>query len=218
MCKKLVLLVSFILVLNLFVGTAPVFSLPIITAIAERNIDTDATDTPAEIAVPLVDAALVFVDRTHEYEVVPLYMVGAEYVKTANDNKNHSAYELDVTISQLARIYVIVDNRMGTSDGGLGVAPDISGMPWLGTMGFVDTGDDIGIDESGDGDIDQYSSLFVNTFAAGTVTIHGNTQGHGGNMLGVAVLPPLYNPNASNPSPADGAINVPVDANLGWDR
>jgi hypothetical protein len=65
----------------------------------------------------------------------------------------------------------------------LGVDPDISGMAWLTTMDFEDTGDDIGIDEDGDGDIDQYFSVFATSVSAGTtITLHGNTEGHGGNM------------------------------------
>src|SRR4030042_956609 len=110
----------FVLVLNLFVTTVPVFSLPLITAVADRNRDTDVAEDP-EIASPLVEDALTFVDRTHQYNVIPAYLIGTEYVKTANDNKNVSAYELDVTVSRMVRMYLFIDNRMGGAAGGLDV-------------------------------------------------------------------------------------------------
>jgi hypothetical protein len=94
------------------------------------------------------------------YAAIQPYLVDADYVMTANDNKNHSAYELDITFSKSATLYVFIDNRMGGAAGGKDMAPNIDGMGWLTDMGFVDTGEDIGIDESFDGGINQYFSIF----------------------------------------------------------
>jgi len=174
----------------------------LITAVAHRNTDADAPEDPQIAPNPLAEDALVFVDRTHQYNDIPAFLLGAEYIILANDNKNQGTYELDVTVSQNCTIYVFVDNRMGGAAGGKGVAPVITGMPWLTTRGFVDTGEDIGVDESGDGDIDQYSSVFALAVKPGTVTIGGCTQGHGGNMLGVAVVAPRL--KAHKPTPANG--------------
>ena len=62
-------------------------------------------------ASPLDEGALTFLDRVHVYADVPESLIGAEYVTLANDNKNWSAYELDITVSKAATIYVFVDNR-----------------------------------------------------------------------------------------------------------
>jgi hypothetical protein len=87
-------------------------------------------------------------------------------------------------------------------------------MPWLEDLGFIDTGEDIGIDESFDGDIDQYFSIYSLPVTVGTITIFGNTEGHGGNMLGVAALGPKF--KAYNPIPADAAYHEDTWVNLSW--
>jgi len=205
-------MIGLLLVLSLLGSVAQA---QLITAVAHRNTDTDAPEAP-QIASPLQEDALVFVDRVHIYKVVPEFLIGAEYVMAANDNKNMSAYELDITLSRPATVYVFVDNRMGGAAGGLNVAPNITGMPWLTDMGFVDTGEDIGIDESADGSINQYFSIFALEVKAGTVTVGGCTEGHGGNMLGYAALPRAGGDKAQNPVPEDGATDVPRDIALAW--
>jgi len=212
MCKRLMLL----LLVFALVGAAQVAQAQIITGIAHRNTDSDAPENPQIATAPLDEGSLTFVDRTHIYADVPEYVIGAEYILLANDNKNMSTYELDITLSRNARVLVFVDNRMGGAAGGLDVEPNIDGMPWLGDLGFVDTGIDIGIDESADGSINQYFSIFELEVKAGTITIFGNTQGHGGNMLGVAVLPGRISETATNPVPEDGATDIPRDTTLGW--
>ena len=196
MCKKTIYL---ILLVALFAGSAKA---QFITSVVSRN--GGAPELPEIAPNPLAEDELVFVDRTHQYNDIPESILGAQYVKLANDDKGVSAYELDLTFAMNATLFVFVDNRMGSSDGGLDVDPDISGMGWLNDMGFVDTGEDIGVDEDGDGDIDQYSSIFSLGVTVGTVTIYGNTQGHGGNMYGVAALGPRF--SAYDPVPDDGAI------------
>jgi hypothetical protein len=186
-----------------------------ISGIAHRNTDTDATEDPQIAPTPLEENALTFVDRTHVYADIPEFILGAQYVMLANDNKNMSAYELDLTMEADATLYVFVDNRMGGAAGGKDVEPNIDGMPWLTDMGFVDTGEDIGIDESFDGSINQYFSIYSLSVSAGTtVTIFGNTEGHGGNMLGVAALGPKF--KAYDPVPADGSYHEDTWVNLSW--
>ena len=208
MCKKTIFL---ILLVALFAGSA---NAQFITSVAHRNTDGDAPEQPEIAPNPLAENELTFVDRTHVYADIPEIVLGAQYVKLANDNKNMSAYELDLTFGMSATLYVFVDTRMGSSDGGKGVDPDISGMGWLNDMGFVDTGEDIGIDESFDGDIDQYFSIFSLGVTVGTITIHGNTEGHGGNMLGVAALGPKL--SAYDPIPEDNAIYSETWVSAGW--
>jgi len=209
MSKKLI---YSILLIAVFAGSTHA---QFISGVAHRNTDTDAPEPPEIAPNPLDEDELTFVDRTHQYNDIPANLIGAQYVMTANDNKNISGYELDVTMAANATLYIFVDNRMGGSGGGMGVDPDITGMPWLTDMGFEDTGDDIGIDESGDGDIDQYSSVFSKYVLAGTtVTLRGDTEGHGGNMYGVAALGPKL--KAYNPVPVDVAIYEDTWVSLGW--
>ncbi|MDT8301532.1 MAG: hypothetical protein RQ760_08610 [Sedimentisphaerales bacterium] len=186
-----------------------------ISGVAHRNTDTDATEDPQIAPTPLEENSVTFVDRTHVYADIPESILGAQYVMLANDNKNMSAYELDLTMAADATLYVFVDNRMGGAAGGKDVEPNIDGMPWLTDMGFVDTGEDIGIDESFDGGINQYFSIYSLSVSAGTtVTIFGNTEGHGGNMLGVAALGPKF--KAYDPVPADGSYHEDTWVNLSW--
>ncbi|MBN1804709.1 MAG: hypothetical protein JW837_05620, partial [Sedimentisphaerales bacterium] len=185
-----------------------------ISAVAHRNTDTDATEEPQIATDPLEENSVTFVDRTHVYADIPEFILGAQYVMLANDNKNMSTYELDLTISADATLYVFVDNRMGGAAGGKDVNPNIDGMPWLTNMGFVDTGQDIGIDESFDGGINQYYSIYSLSVSPGIVTIYGNTEGHGGNMLGVAALGPKF--KAYSPVPGDGSYHEDTWVNLSW--
>jgi len=204
MCKKTIYL---ILLVALFAGSAQA---QFITGVAMRN----GSDPPQIAPDPLAENSVTFVDRTHVYADIPESILGAQYVMLANDDKGISAYELDLTFAISATLYYFVDNRMGSSDGGKDVDPDISGMGWLTDMGFVDTGEDIGIDESFDGGINQYYSIFFLGVEAGTVTIFGNTEGHGGNMFGVAALGPKL--SAYNPVPEDGAIYPQTWVSLAW--
>ncbi|MHC4324415.1 MAG: LamG-like jellyroll fold domain-containing protein, partial [Planctomycetota bacterium] len=206
MCRRMIYL---ILLVALFAGSAQA---QFITSIVHRN--GNAPEMPEIAPNPLAEDELTFVDRTHEYNDIPESILGAQYVKLANDDKGISAYELDLTFAINSTLFVFVDNRMGSSGGGKDVDPDISGMGWLNDMGFVDTGEDIGIDESGDGDIDQYFSIFSLSVTAGTVTIFGNTEGHGGNMLGAAALGPKL--MAYNPDPQDQALVTETWVSMGW--
>ncbi len=211
MCRKFLILTVLLAVVG---GIAPVTQAALITAVARRNPDADSGDTEPQIAPnPLNEDQPCYVDRTHQYNSIPAYLIGAEYVMTANDDKNNSAHELDVTLSEAVTVYLFLDNRLqgsGQGTGGQGVNPDLSGMPWVAAMGFTDTGDDIGIDEAGDGDIDQWSSVFSKKFPAGTITLKGQPQGYGGNMYGVAAKGPQLKAKDPNPAAGAGSVTVPL--------
>jgi hypothetical protein len=211
MCRKSLILSM--LALGMLVGSAQA---QLITGLAHRNTDTDAPETPLVGAAPLAEGSVTFLDRVHVYKEIPALVLGAEYIMLANDNKNQGTYQLDVTLSKDATILVFVDNRMGGAAGGKGVAPNITGMPWLTSLGFVDTGEDIGIDESADGSINQYFSIFALAVKRGTITLGGCTSGHGGNMLGVAAMLRVSGSLASEPVPDDGAKDVARDVPLRW--
>lgn len=146
-----------------------------ITSIATRN----TSKSYERVSEGLAEDALSFTDRTHEYNAVPSFLLRLDYVRTANDDKGDPDLELDVTLSDRSYLYVFLDNRYLSAHGGQPLA-------WMLTQGFADTGFDIGIDESGDGDIDNWSSVFVNTVPAGTATLYGQHEGGSRNMYGVA--------------------------------
>jgi hypothetical protein len=182
--KKLIFVIAVMFALS------SVASAAIITDVVRRN----STNDPPVIATDLQEDSLCFVDRTHEYNALPI--VGIDYVKVANNDKTAGAYELDVTLGSSATLYLVIDNRVGgTADIGgnddwAGVTPDLSSkMTWVTSMGFVDTGYDVGIDEGGNGSIDKWSSVFGKDVSAGTITLLEQNDGGSRNMYGVAAIP-----------------------------
>lgn len=166
----------------------------IITGISRGGSSTN----PPPIIAPnsLAEDELSFVDRTHQYNSIPIGLHRAEYVMVANDDKVQADYSLNVTLSQSARLYLFLDNRLGhgaTVGGDPNMNPDLwtAGMGWVYTNGFTDTGLNIGIDEGGDGQINQYASVYVRKSQAGTFTLFQQndfTNPTGRNMYGVAAL------------------------------
>ena len=178
----------------------------------------NSTQPPPEIAGdPLGEDVLTFVDRTHQYNEVPESLLGAQYVMTSNSDKTTTEYTLSVSIAQDATLYLILDNRIGDTPGGLDVDPVLPAqMSWVTDLGFTDTGLDIGIDEGGDGDIDQYSSVFELSVNGGDVLDLGVQDDSGSrNNYGVAALGPKL--AAYGPTPDDGAQITKKSTNLTWE-
>jgi hypothetical protein len=180
----------FLVLVSVFCLSAGLAQAAVITDVVRRN----STNDPPVIATDLQEDSLCFVDRTHEYNALPL--LGIDYVKVANNDKTVATYELDVTLGCSATLYLVIDNRVGgTADtGGLGdwagVDPDLSSkMTWVTSMGFADTGYDVGIDEGGNGSIDKWSSVFSKDVSAGTITLLEQNDGGSRNMYGVAAVP-----------------------------
>ena len=88
-------------------------------------------------------------------------------------------------------MYLAIDNRVGDGVGGQNDDPTLGGgvMDWVLDMGFVNTGMDIGVDESGNGDINSWSSLFRKTFPSGRLELMAQDWG-GVNMYGVMLVVP----------------------------
>jgi FecR protein len=111
----------------------------VISAVAD-NINRDDLWSFYEI-VPggMREDARAFVDRRHEWNGIdgtglPSYLVDGDYVKTFNDDKAAADLHVDVTLSQPAVLYILLDKRV--------VPPS-----WL-TDSFEDTGDEVGVDEA----------------------------------------------------------------------
>ena len=117
-------------------------SLPAPTSVIREvrdNIVRDETMKYYEIiSGGMEEDARVYVDRIYEWNGIdesgiPAYLVGGDYVKTFNDDKVTSHLQIDVALDEPATIYLLVDDRLKQTE-------------WL-TDQFVDTGDDIGVDE-----------------------------------------------------------------------
>lgn len=178
-------------------------------AAAQTGVTFDIQNPTGTLLVPnytvgtFGEDAKAMTDRVHDYNAasgsvpLPSYLVGKEYIMIANNNRDNAAFALDITISQHSLVYLLIDNRLG--DGDNATPPDFSTyMKWVsqdlwlpvnlngnqvGNPAFPDT---IGIDESADGTINQFSSVYLKIFPAGTFTL--NEFGEGGrNMYGVVV-------------------------------
>lgn len=142
-------------------------------------------------------------DRVHEYNsasaTVPLpsYLVGKEYVMIANNDRDNATYELDITISQHSLVYLLIDNRLG--DGDNTNPPNFTAnMNWVAQELWLPVSingnlqnnpafpDVVGVDEGGDGSINQVSSVYLKLFPAGTFTLKQADNG-GRNMYGVVI-------------------------------
>lgn len=112
---------------------------PVIESVADNNRHDDHWDFYEIVSGGMGEDAPAYVDRFHEWngatpEGMPSYLVGGDYVKVFNEDKAISDLQLVVELSQPSNLYVLLDKRVP--------APD-----WL-VDSFVDTGDEIGIDES----------------------------------------------------------------------
>ena len=180
-------------------------------------------------------------DRTHQWNgasailPLPAYLLGGDYILERNDNRDNVPFQLDITLAEPALVYLLVDNRLSDGDGN--TPPDFSTglMSWLATEGWlpVQTSwnrllssrfpDEIGVDESGNGTgpgagIDNYSSVYVKEFPAGTFSIY-QADNSGRNMYGVvarAVATHLFAPSVAITSPTNetALTTVPATVNI----
>jgi fibronectin type 3 domain-containing protein len=151
------------------------------------------------------NGAPCYVDRNHRYTnawaaLIPAYLDGREYIMCGNDNRDNANYRLDVTVSAEVRVYLLIDNRL--NDGNNADPPTFTAtnMQWVVNenwtpvlTGANHTGnpaypDEVGIDEGADGSINQYFSVYVKTYPAGTFQLK-QPDSAGRNMYGVVVEP-----------------------------
>ena len=102
----------------------------------------------------LVDGALAYIDRSYKFTDIPVYLEGATYIKTANDDKGSVGDDfLSFDVNQDVTVYVAHDDF-------------ITDKPsWL--LDFTDTGDQLVT-------TDKSLSIYAKKFPAGTVTLGGN--------------------------------------------
>jgi hypothetical protein len=130
---------------------------------------TVASGKPYVIASGLQIGSLVYIDRTYTFTTVPASLQGALYIQPANDDKTATTTNfLSFEVNEPVTVYVAYDSR-------------ISPKPaWLTT--FTDTGEDLTLSNHS-----QPFDLLAQTFAAGPITLGGNTGGY--SMYSVVVKP-----------------------------
>ncbi len=150
----------------------------------------------------LVTGALLYIDRTYTYTIIPPSIQGSTYIMTANDDKalvNPSFLSFDS--NQGVSIYVAHDNR--------------NPLPtWL-SSSFTSVGNNLF-------STDATLGLFVKNFSAGTITLGGN-EDTGGNSMYTVIIVPLSGAAPVNdttpPSQPTGLSATPVSSsqiNLAW--
>lgn len=169
-------------------------------------------------------AAPSYVDRAHAWTnasatvLMPSYLIGGEYIMSGNDNRDNGSYRLDIYVSGPVRAYLLMDNRVGDSANANppllatntqwvlddGWAPVTNGINRTANMSWPD---EIGIDEGGDGSINQYLSIYSKLFPAGMFQTRQQNAG-GLNMYGVVVVP------ASSPTTPTNLLAVSADSKV----
>ncbi|HLB72464.1 MAG TPA: PEP-CTERM sorting domain-containing protein [Sedimentisphaerales bacterium] len=134
---------------------------------ADGNADPLASDPGG-----LADGVMVYSDRTYPYSNTPSGMLGYEYVRMYNDDKNSGEYDVSylVTIGEDAPLWMAVDDRL-TSHGefnNLLEWIELATYRFTSDVEWADTGLDLYVHESAT--TDRPMSVFMTTtdLAAGT--------------------------------------------------
>lgn len=134
----------------------------------------------------------------------PSYLRGIDYIMTMNGNRDNvpttntpSGFRMDVITSGPGTAYLFVDNRIG--DGNALNEPTLSSpfVQWIISDGwtlvatglipadYLGSNDILGIDESNDGTINQYLSVYSRPISGNSFSIY-SFSGEGLNMYGAA--------------------------------
>ncbi|MES2569431.1 MAG: PEP-CTERM sorting domain-containing protein [Verrucomicrobiota bacterium] len=104
----------------------------------------------------------VWRDYTFTFRTTPSYLVGADMVMTHyfTDSADPD-FQLRLTLAVPATVFLLIDDRV----------PDVAtGMPWVASLGFTDTGDEAAIQIAGDSLLTT-SSIYSARFPAGEVVL-----------------------------------------------
>lgn len=157
---------------------------------------------------PMFDGVTSYSDRGHVWAEVPSILQGAQFVKVGNGDKETATLQIPFTAEIDGTFFLLIDNRMGDNVGGntpttgTDNPPTLGGgvMDWVLTSGFVDSGVDVGLDESpvaGTTTIDQSYSVYFRQVSEGeTFTFLQQANGGFRNMYGIAAVSPQVVPVA----------------------
>ena len=107
----------------------------------------------------LDNGALARVDRNYVYRDVPELLVGADHIRTANDDKQVGDFSMTVTVDNVSDVYLLIDNRVGNNNPNTPPALAVA-MPWVSQMGFTSTGLQVGMDETLNGSADNFLTIY----------------------------------------------------------
>lgn len=113
---------------------APLQSQAAVISFAERldATGTSSTFTLARSPNNFNQHTQIYHDTSFTYRNVPGYLSGADAVRTRFSDSQDADYQLHVTLEVPAKVFLVIDDRI----------EDVATiMPWLASMGFVDTGD-----------------------------------------------------------------------------
>jgi hypothetical protein len=156
---------------------------PLITSVV-RTGGTDPLD-PVVMNGALAENALAYADRTHEWNGFPAAhpeLIGADYVKIANDDKGVAGLRLNVGLAQDATFYLFVDSRAAANR-----------RPWMSAYGFQDTGQTIWLDENGDGSNNTACWVLRRNVPAGSIDTFDASAG---TCYGIAAAPGFLAPSS----------------------
>ena len=142
---------------------------------------------------------------------LPSYLIGQPYVKFANNARNLADYSATVTASEPVQWYLLLDNRtngpeVSTSSPNT-TDPELGGsLQWVLDGGWqrVNTGispdgqgDYTGVDEGGEGGLNQFYAVYTLPVASTEVTV--SNTGVGGNMISLVAVSAGVTPGILEP-------------------
>ena len=138
------------------------------TPLLITNLTAESGKTYEIVENGLQNGAMVYIDRSYTFTIIPSSLQGATYIKTANNDKGSSnASFLTFEVNDDVIVYVAHDDYITTRPS------------WL-TSSFSDTGENLVT-------TDTTLSIFESNFLAGTVTLGGN-EGDGQSMYSVIIV------------------------------
>ncbi len=121
---------------------------------------------------------------------------------SGNDNRDNAGYQLAVTVANPSTVYMLIDNRLGDPNSSNADPPTFgpTRMQWILDQGWLATSnglnraanpavpDEVPLDESTNGSIENWYSVYSKAVPAGTFTLL-QADNAGQNMYGVVVVP-----------------------------
>ena len=155
-----------------------------ITSAVNKNSNAE-TDVYLVKPAGMVENALVHIDRTTQFfSTLPDELSGLDFVMTANDDKNATGLELDLTLNPPAKLYLSIDSRMGNN---IATNPPVLGSS-TSTQWIIDQGWELTTNTwEKIGDLGKPYTVYSLVCFTNQITLYG--QNTGGNMYSVAAEP-----------------------------
>ena len=132
--------------------------------------------------------ALAYADRSYDWngvtaeDPIPDYLVGADYICTANDDKVNRGLEIVVSLARPGWLYVLHDDHLSVPD-------------WMSQLGFIDTDNDVGLDNPGtavgpgNGVVKIFSVFALGVPVPADITLLHNGSDSGSGNYGIVAAP-----------------------------